>query len=633
MEPVRYHLTLRTDAGESTITLLDTSGFGDSSRHDTATPNEKAVDLCKTYAEGNKLSGILYFHRISDIPADCPPITSIQRQAFHELCGDDSGMLKNVILATNRWDLLETEEAGVRSLVELENDPRYWKPMLLKGSQVARFDGTTESALNLIQLFIHNSPLQTVGENKLVTEASTRRFVEAARDIFRMEQKQTLATIMEGMQLLKGESERSKREIDELREQQRAMKADAENILTQLREERKLREEEQERMGNKLAGLKVNIKELEREQRQRNERDLKNAGYDPCQGQASATNALSATLRNQDSWIIRLLLAAGADPELCIAQPNGVDSSALHLAADMGYGDAIDIFIQRGVELDIVDNNGNTALIRAAGNGHTAVVDTLLGKEAKLDAKNIFGATPLLEAARHGHVAVASLLLAKGAGIDHAENEGNTPLIAAAADGHEAVVHLLLEKNAKPDIVDKKGNTALIRATGNGHTAIVYKLLGKGAKPDTKNMFGTTPLLEAARHGHVAVTSLLLAKGAEIDHAENKGNTPLIFAAAYGHEAVVRLLLEKNANPDIANNTRHAALTYAAWKGYESIVDLLLTKGANIDIKTITGDTALTLATKSGCGSVVRLLDEHRATLVSSQYLSEVTLEHLPNRV
>ena len=606
MEPVRYHLTLRTDDGEIPITLLDTPGFSDSCRHDTATPSEKAVYLRKTYAGGDKFSGILYFHRISDIPADCPPITSDQRQAFHELCGDDSGMLTNVILATNRWDLVETKEVGFRRLFELEDDPRYWKPMLLKGSRVARFKGTTESALNLIQLVIHNSPLQTVGENKPLMETSTRHFLEAARDIFRME----------------------------LREQQKAMKADAENILTQLKEERKLREEEQERIGNEIAGLKVNIKELERELRQRDERDLNNAGYDPRQGQASATKALSTAVRNQDPWVIRLLLAASADPKLCIVQPDGVDSSALHLAAEMGYGDAIDIFIERGVELDIEDNNGNTALIRAAGKGHTAVVDTLLGKEAKPDTKNKFGATPLLEAARHGHVAVARLLLAKGVRIDHVEKGGNTPLIAAAASGHEALVHLLLEKNAKPDIIDNNGNTALIRAAGNGHTAIVDMLLGKGAKPDTKNIFGTTPLLEAARHGHVAVASLLLAKGAEIDHAEDEGNTPLIAAAAYGHEAVVYLLLEENAKPDIANNTRHTALTYAAWNGYESIVDLLLTKGANIDIKTTTGETALTLAKKGGCGSIVRLLEEHRAKLVSSQYLSEVSaLEHLPNCV
>ena len=249
---------LRTDDGDRLVTLLDIPGFKGSSHNNTTVPDEKAqaVALRNNYAQGRKFSGILYFCLISDIRMEGLAITDTQLKAFHELCGDDSGTLKNVILATNRWDLVESEDAGIQRQDELQNDPRYWKPMCLQGSQVRRFGGTRESALDLIRLVMHNTPrplkiLQdVVNENKLLAKTGARRLVEAEIDKLLAGREQTLAAIKEmelvvkkkdgAMQmLLKEESERSKKEVDELRKQQEVMKADDKNMFTLLSEERK----------------------------------------------------------------------------------------------------------------------------------------------------------------------------------------------------------------------------------------------------------------------------------------------------------------------------------------------------------------------------------------------------------
>lgn len=93
-----------------------------------------------------------------------------QLDIFRELCGDDSATLKNVIFATNRWDLLESEEVGIRRQNELENDPRFWEPMCKKGSKVRRYEGTTESAMELIQLIMSNTPQPLKIQQELVDD-------------------------------------------------------------------------------------------------------------------------------------------------------------------------------------------------------------------------------------------------------------------------------------------------------------------------------------------------------------------------------------------------------------------------------------------------------------------------------
>ena len=183
-----HHLRLPTDSGSARVTLIDTPGFNDSMRNDAEILTEIALELHKTYKQNQKFSGIIYFHRISDPRMEGSAIK--QLKIFRELCGDDSGTLKNVILATNRWDRLESEEVGIRRQAELVSEPRYWKPMCLQGSQVTRYEGTTESALELIRLVMHNTPLplkiqkEMVDESKPLAETGAGRFVEAEMTIF-----------------------------------------------------------------------------------------------------------------------------------------------------------------------------------------------------------------------------------------------------------------------------------------------------------------------------------------------------------------------------------------------------------------------------------------------------------------
>ena len=89
------------------------------------------------------LSGLLYFHRISDNRMAGSPLKNLRM--FEELCGKNS--FKNVILTTTMWDEVNQETGATRE-GELKNI--YWKAMINRGSSTARFEGKRDSAFRLI---------------------------------------------------------------------------------------------------------------------------------------------------------------------------------------------------------------------------------------------------------------------------------------------------------------------------------------------------------------------------------------------------------------------------------------------------------------------------------------------------
>jgi hypothetical protein len=100
-----------------------------------------------SYKRNIKLSGLLYFHRISDTRMTGTPLKNLRM--FQELCGRDA--LRNIILATTMWVDVE-EQVGLQRQKELEKN--YWKGMISQGSKAFRFLNTPESAWAILDHFL-----------------------------------------------------------------------------------------------------------------------------------------------------------------------------------------------------------------------------------------------------------------------------------------------------------------------------------------------------------------------------------------------------------------------------------------------------------------------------------------------
>ncbi len=136
------------------------------------------------------------------------------------------------------------------------------------------------------------------------------------------------------------------------------------------------------------------------------ERPTLQRAHTPGEGQLGAgTTPLMRAARNGDHAAVRVLLDAGADPTL--AQPNG--TTALMMASGLGRGlgvfaddvgteadlrEVCELLIERGVNVNDVTNQGQTAVHIAAQGGLDSVVALLAEHGAQLDAVDKRDRTP-----------------------------------------------------------------------------------------------------------------------------------------------------------------------------------------------------------------------------------------------
>lgn len=89
------------------------------------------------------------------------------------------------------------------------------------------------------------------------------------------------------------------------------------------------------------------------------------------------------------------------------------------------------------------------ALLRAARAGNAETVRTLLASpNVDVNGVDEHGNTPLIEAARLGHDEVVSTLLAAKADTNIKNDENKTALMLAAEGGHDATVRTLTQAGA-----------------------------------------------------------------------------------------------------------------------------------------------------------------------------------------
>ena len=154
--------------------------------------------------------------------------------------------------------------------------------------------------------------------------------------------------------------------------------------------------------------------------------------------------ALMFASNHQRTVCVDLLLAGGADPNLC-----GREHSPLIAACITDRGQPmdptiIDKLLSAGANPNTqTAKHGNTALIIAAHCGYEKGVEILLNAAADVNIQNSDGDTALHDAAEKGHLAVCKMLLASGALASVTNSNGNTPFDDALNNGHHEVCEQL----------------------------------------------------------------------------------------------------------------------------------------------------------------------------------------------
>jgi ankyrin repeat protein len=146
---------------------------------------------------------------------------------------------------------------------------------------------------------------------------------------------------------------------------------------------------------------------------------------------------------------------------------------------------AVKALLQRGMDPNLRDEQGQVGLFLALRGGAFAVAEVLLQHpQLDPDATNSAGETPLMMAALHGLTDWEARLLARGARL---HQPGWSPVLYAAGSPEPRALALLLDRGAPVDARSPNGTTPLMMAARYGSEASVQLLLERGADPRLRN--------------------------------------------------------------------------------------------------------------------------------------------------
>ena len=155
--------------------------------------------------------------------------------------------------------------------------------------------------------------------------------------------------------------------------------------------------------------------------------------------------------------------------------------------------DAFIHLILYGADVNAADKLGRSALHIVAENGLADAVNVLLQRRAKLELHDRLGRTPLEVA-----IQKARVLPEHSQVIPH---EKNFQALREYLQDHDLVVHLLLSSGVSFTKCNSSGESLLHRAVLNNQPYIAQMLLLKGANMNCKDSLGRTPLVAFLHNG------------------------------------------------------------------------------------------------------------------------------------
>ena len=312
--------------------------------------------------------------------------------------------------------------------------------------------------------------------------------------------------------------------------------------------------------------------------------------------------------------------------------------SALHIAAENGLADAVNVLLQRRAKLEMHDRLGRTPLevaiekarvlpehsrvilhdknfraLRGYLQDHDLVIHLLLSSGVSFTKCNSSGENILHRAVLNNQPYIAQMLLLKGAKMNCKDSLGRTPLVAFLLNGGDwPLADAIFLKGSMKINCGKPFNTSLFHLMCYFSPKLEDDNFFQKMSCDNRTCSKESPLekaIERHRLKYKVIDSCLDAEGF----------TPLHRAAQGANKVAVRNLIKNGADVSLQSPQGHDALTLAILHGGSNLWPLMRTKVEQLKMDEAS-DVALEL---------LRYKMKSDFQIVCDSSKSELTLYHL----
>jgi len=271
-------------------------------------------------------------------------------------------------------------------------------------------------------------------------------------------------------------------------------------------------------------------------------------------------------------------------------------TSLLHLCIDGNNPKLLIYLLNKGVNIDLADKSGTSALILAAmDNARHKTLRILMKRNATLDQRNHRHTSALTMAIKRFNVQAAIMLINRGANVNIRDGV-DTPLALT----HKA----LIQTSHKPLVNELRDLETL--------------LIAKGAHVNySDENLHWSPLMLTASHYQdeqsMKQLKLLIKLGANLDQRDKNERTALMIAASLGRIDALEYLIKFNAELNGYDKFGWTALMLAIYYNQKKVVTTLLIAGADVNLNTKKGLTALKVAIDNERAALIPILKDYGA--------------------
>ena len=288
----------------------------------------------------------------------------------------------------------------------------------------------------------------------------------------------------------------------------------------------------------------------------------------------------SATTGQLNEEIYDICIGHGAD---VVNDKNNDGASPLLLISPyLKSLDMMNYFLDRGLSINDVDNQGNNLFVYTAKSGNKKIMNFLL--ENNIDP-NVNNGSAMLFACRgtrraKNKLGVFSYLDSVGVNCNALTNNNQNVIhLLASRSKDTSVFNFFLSKNVNINALDSKGNSPFMKAVEYNSKVMLSFLVAKGANFQCVNKKGNSTIHQVINRNSVELVDFIISLGADVNLINKDGNTALHLAAMKAKDdSILKILVEKGADKFIKTAFNETAYDLALEN------ELLIEKELKIDL-------------------------------------------------